>query len=53
MAGVSRSPTIVASYLIRKYGESTEKVIKHLQRKRGKVDIGICRLIQIKVLLIN
>jgi dual specificity phosphatase 12 len=37
MAGISRSATITAAYLIKKFGNKTINVIEHLQRKRKRV----------------
>ena len=53
MVGVSRSVTIVAAYLIKKYKYSLKDVFNTLQRKRSKVMLSLIRSTLIKALLNN
>ena len=38
--GVSRSPAIVCSYLMRKKGKSFEEIYKYVKKRRNAVDIN-------------
>lgn len=49
MAGISRSATIAAAYLMVKFGYEMSTVINLLQRKRRQVQISIFRSIPIQV----
>jgi protein-tyrosine phosphatase len=46
MAGISRSATITAAYLIMKFGYDMNTVLNLLQRKRKQVIEGLCRFYQ-------
>lgn len=49
MVGVSRSVTVVAAYLLKKYKYSLQEIFNTLRRKRSKVILILGRLILIRV----
>lgn len=46
-AGISRSATIVASYLMNRYGHSAEEALNFIRRKRHQIDPNFSFVVQL------